>query len=84
MITKAIKGDMHSYRQVIAFIRDEDMAHALFHEIAPLYEDRPAWLPAHPQARPACRGQCPYGARAVGVRLFDPEDQGTGRASRGS
>ncbi|MHB1509000.1 MAG: 50S ribosomal protein L17 [Acidimicrobiales bacterium] len=41
MVTKAIKGDMHSYRQVIAFIRDEDMAHALFHEIAPLYEDRP-------------------------------------------
>ncbi|HXY45970.1 MAG TPA: 50S ribosomal protein L17 [Acidimicrobiales bacterium] len=41
MITKAIKGDMHSYRQVIAFIRDEDMAHALFHDIAPLYEDRP-------------------------------------------
>ena len=41
VITKAIKGDMHSYRQVIAFIRDEDMAHVLFHEIAPLYEDRP-------------------------------------------
>jgi large subunit ribosomal protein L17 len=41
MITKAIKGDMHSYRQVIAFIRDEDMAHVLFHDIAPLYADRP-------------------------------------------
>jgi large subunit ribosomal protein L17 len=41
LITKAIKGDMHSYRQVIAYIRDEDMAHVLFHEIAPLYEDRP-------------------------------------------
>ncbi|MFZ0170146.1 MAG: 50S ribosomal protein L17 [Acidimicrobiales bacterium] len=41
VITKAIKGDMHSYLQVIAFIRDEDMAHVLFHEIAPLYEDRP-------------------------------------------
>jgi large subunit ribosomal protein L17 len=41
LITKAIKGDLHSYRQVIAYIRDEDMAHALFHDIAPLYEDRP-------------------------------------------
>jgi large subunit ribosomal protein L17 len=41
MITKAIKGDIHSYRQVIAFIRDEDMAHVLFHDIAPQYEDRP-------------------------------------------
>jgi large subunit ribosomal protein L17 len=41
LVTKAIKGDMHSYRQVIAYIRDENSAHVLFHDIAPLYEDRP-------------------------------------------
>jgi large subunit ribosomal protein L17 len=41
LITKAIKGDLHSYRQVIAYIRDEDMANLLFHEIAPRYADRP-------------------------------------------
>jgi large subunit ribosomal protein L17 len=26
---------------VVAFIRDKDMAHKLFEEIAPRYEDRP-------------------------------------------
>ncbi len=41
LITKAKKGGLHNYRQVIAFIRDEDSANALFHEIAPRYEDRP-------------------------------------------
>lgn len=40
LITKAKKGDIHNYRQVIAYIRDEDMAHVLFHDIAPRYEDR--------------------------------------------
>jgi large subunit ribosomal protein L17 len=41
LITKAKKGDLHNYRQVISFIRDEDSANRLFHEIAPRYEDRP-------------------------------------------
>jgi large subunit ribosomal protein L17 len=39
-ITKAKKGDVHRYRQVISFIRDEDMAHRLFHDIAPRYANR--------------------------------------------
>ncbi|HKH89004.1 MAG TPA: 50S ribosomal protein L17 [Acidimicrobiales bacterium] len=40
LITKAKKGGLHNYRQVIAFMRDEDCANRLFHEIAPRYEDR--------------------------------------------
>ena len=41
VITKAKKGSVHSQRQVVAFIRDKDMAHKLFAEIAPRYADRP-------------------------------------------
>ncbi len=41
MITKARKGGVHNQRQVVAFIRDKDMAHKLFEEIGPRYADRP-------------------------------------------
>ena len=38
---KAKRGGVHQHRQVVAFIRDKDMASKLFDEIAPRYEDRP-------------------------------------------
>jgi large subunit ribosomal protein L17 len=41
LITKARKGGIHNHRQVVAFIRDKDMAHKLFSEIGPRYVDRP-------------------------------------------
>jgi len=41
MITKAKKGGVHNQRQVVAFIRDKDMAHKLFEEIGPRYVGRP-------------------------------------------
>ena len=41
VITKAVKGGVHNQRQVVAFIRDKDMAHKLFSEIGPAYADRP-------------------------------------------
>ena len=40
LITKARKGGVHNQRQVVAFIRDKDMAHKLFAEIGPRYTDR--------------------------------------------
>ncbi len=40
-ITKAKKGGVYRQRDVVAFIRDKDMAHKLFAEIAPRYADRP-------------------------------------------
>ena len=40
MVTKAKKGGVEHQRQVVAFIRDKDMAHKLFTEIAPRYEER--------------------------------------------
>ena len=39
-VTKAKKGGVHRHRQVVAFIRDKDMAHKLFSEIGPRYTDR--------------------------------------------
>ena len=42
LITKARKGGVHNQRQVVAFIRDKDMAHKLFSEIGPRYADGPA------------------------------------------
>ena len=41
MVTKAKKGGVDHQRQVVAFIRDKDMVHKLFTEIAPRYEERP-------------------------------------------
>jgi large subunit ribosomal protein L17 len=40
-ITAARKGGVHRQRQVVALIRDKDMAHKLFLEIGPRYSDRP-------------------------------------------
>jgi large subunit ribosomal protein L17 len=40
LVTKAKKGGVHNHRQVVAFIRDKDMTHKLFEEIAPRYDDR--------------------------------------------
>ncbi len=41
LITKARAGGVHNHRQVVAYIRDKDMAHKLFEEIGPRYADRP-------------------------------------------
>ena len=40
-ITAARRGTVHDHRRVVALIRDKDMAHKLFSEIAPRYSDRP-------------------------------------------
>ena len=40
-VTAARKGGMANHRNVVALIRDKDMAHKLFAEIAPRYSDRP-------------------------------------------
>ncbi|HUS62149.1 MAG TPA: 50S ribosomal protein L17 [Acidimicrobiales bacterium] len=40
VITKAKKGGVHRQRDVVAFIRDKEMAHKLFEEIGPRYADR--------------------------------------------
>lgn len=40
VITKAKKGGLHNHRQVVAFIRDRDMAHKLFDDVGPRYADR--------------------------------------------
>ncbi len=40
-ITKAAKGGVHNQRQVVAFMRDKNMTHRLFTEIAPRYVARP-------------------------------------------
>jgi large subunit ribosomal protein L17 len=41
MITKARKGGLHNQRQVVAFIRDKEMANKLFAEVGPRYANRP-------------------------------------------
>ena len=40
MVTKAKKGGVAHQREVVSFIGDKDMAHKLFAEIAPRYDDR--------------------------------------------
>jgi large subunit ribosomal protein L17 len=40
MITLAKKGDLHSKRQVLHYLLDEDVAKKLFDTIAPRYGDR--------------------------------------------
>ena len=41
LITKARKGGVYRQRDVVAFLRDKEMAHKLFDEIGPRYVDRP-------------------------------------------
>ena len=41
VITAASKGGVSRQRNVVAFIRDKDMAHKLFEEIGPRYAERP-------------------------------------------
>ena len=40
LITKAKKGGVYRQRDVVAFLRDKDMAHKLFEDIGPRYVDR--------------------------------------------
>lgn len=41
LITKARKGGLHNHRQVLAYLRDEEMTHKLMTDVAPRYADRP-------------------------------------------
>lgn len=41
IITKARKGDLHSRRIVLKYIKRKDVVKELFEEISPKYEDRP-------------------------------------------
>ena len=40
LITLAKRGDLHARRQVLAYVYDKQVAHKLFEEIAPRYEER--------------------------------------------
>ena len=40
MITLGKAGNLHDYRQALAYLTEEDVANKLFDEIAPKYEDR--------------------------------------------
>ncbi|MBV8931445.1 MAG: 50S ribosomal protein L17 [Kutzneria sp.] len=40
LISKAKRGDLHNRRQVLKVIRDKDVLHKLFAEIAPFFADR--------------------------------------------
>jgi large subunit ribosomal protein L17 len=41
IITKARKGGLHNHRQVVAYLRDKEVAAKLFEEVGPRYADRP-------------------------------------------
>ena len=41
MITKAKKGGLHNFRQVLSYIGDVEMTTKLFDEVGPRYESRP-------------------------------------------
>jgi large subunit ribosomal protein L17 len=41
MITLARRGDVHSRRQALKFLRSQDVVHKLFSEVAPRFTDRP-------------------------------------------
>jgi large subunit ribosomal protein L17 len=41
MITLARRGDVHSRRQALAYLRSQDVVYKLFSEVAPRFADRP-------------------------------------------
>lgn len=40
MVTLAKRGDLHARRQVLAFVREEEVVSELFNTVAPKYVDR--------------------------------------------
>ncbi len=72
-ITAAVKGGVHRHRNVVSLIRDKDMAHKLFVEIAPRYSDRHGRLHPHLEAGPPTGRQRAHGAHRAGLTLFDPD-----------
>ena len=40
MVTLAKRGDLHARRQVLAFIREKDVAHTLFNEVSEKFNSR--------------------------------------------
>ena len=53
VITAAAKGGVARQRNVVAFIRDKDMAHKLFDEIGPRYAERPVGSESQSAEKPA-------------------------------
>jgi large subunit ribosomal protein L17 len=41
LITKARKGDLHNFRQVLAYLGEVEMTTKLFDDVAPRYKTRP-------------------------------------------
>ena len=41
IITKAKKGGLHNHRQMLAFLRDQEIADKLMEDVGPRYADRP-------------------------------------------
>lgn len=41
LITKARKGDLHNFRQVLAYLGDVEMTTKLFEDVGPRYKTRP-------------------------------------------
>ena len=41
VITKAKKGGLHNHRQILALLRDQEIAEKLMEDIGPRYADRP-------------------------------------------
>ena len=72
-ITAAVKGGVHRHRNVVALIRDKDMAHKLFAEIGPALRRPARRLHPHLEARPPTGRQRPHGAHRTGLTLFDPD-----------
>lgn len=41
MITKAKKGGLHNHRQILSYLRDQEIADKLMEDVGPRYADRP-------------------------------------------
>src|SRR2546423_13047200 len=55
VVTKAKKGGVHRERDVVAFIRDKEMAHKLFEDNGPRFADRPGGYTRRPKLGPRPR-----------------------------
>lgn len=73
LITKAKKGDLHNRREVLKTIRDKEVVHILFTEIAPTFAERPGGYTRVTKIGPRKGDQAPMAVIELVTEEYSPK-----------